>query len=745
VVIFMKVKKEICMPGKVNNEDCFIYNNDSYILVLDGSTGLCDNRIIPGAQDAWSTDAQWFVQTFSSLVKWHMDNFIPIKDLVSECITELTAMYHRLVPDDTDSINQPSASMALIKKTKDIVEIFMLGDLTVLIQQEDGSVEELKDKTVSDLDKQIFDQIVNESQNDAISVLEAVQLPQIQELLKLNRMKKNTESGYWILGLDTEAVPHALYKQLPMDSWNRIFICSDGFYAYTSYFYQNNGTAEQFMNDLVKNSFKSMLKKIRKAENADALLNKFTRFKISDDATAVLIVSDQEKREQLKNNLLMRTNIIWHRAKGKSQSNLMTFGIKKSYVASVLVALAALLKVIYDVTQSKTLQFNLITWGIMLAPVIFALITALSAMSTYMKATSKYLIFADPRKKSENLKLLKLRKEQKKAEYQIRTFFNGSEVEHFIMSTQVNDFLLENKPIVIKDMKRAFTLVEEVKKYVPAVMELTLQKLQISYNGKLLRQITDLYPGTSRVDVQKTRYFDGQCTHEIVYKQFKSVSEIGMAFDGKRLLMDDDNFCFPLNYSSCANFIGASTMVFTRDHKIIIGRQGALSKANPGRYAPSGSGSAVYADIKKTKKRLENSADITFQDVLITAMIREFCEECNYPLEKGFTLLRTQLIGYARLLERGGKPDYFGVSYIDDDSENVFRSLRHSEYGLSRDFSVLHFHQPTDIPKLLRKFCKENQTKRQLSIQIEIITQILEHIEETQGMDGLMRGLVYRA
>lgn len=737
----MKVIKEICEPGKQYNEDYLVYNYHNYVLVLDGSTGLGENRITPGEQDEWNTDAQWFVQSFSALVERYMDNDLPIKELVRECIAKLSVSYWKMVPADTDCLSQPSASMALLKKTGDMIELLSIGDLTVLIQKEDGSVIEIKDDTVSKLDSQVIKQMVKESQNRKIDVSEARQLPQIQDALDRNRMMKNTEDGYWVLGLDPEVVTHGLYRQLSMEDWNRILICSDGFYAYTDYHSLTENTPEQFMNQVVGNSLNAMIKEIRKVEHGDVGYNRYPRLKMSDDATAVLIVSNQERKQQQKNNWLLKTNIVCHRVKGKCQSSWMTFGLKKAYLFAIVTALAAIGKVAYEILQKEMTRFDLITWSSMLISALTAFLTVISTIIEYRASTHDYLIFSDPGEKVENLLKLELREKQKAAGYQIETFFNGSEKEYFIMSTQVNDYLLENKPIDMKDLKRNFTLVDEVKKYVPAVMELTFQKQQISFNGKLLRQITDLYPGISMVNVQKAMYFDGQCTQEIVYKQFKSIHEINMDFDGKHLLMDDNNFCYPLDYSSCANFLGASTMVFTRDHKIIVGRQGILSKANRGRYAPSGSGSVDYADIQRTKARIGSSGDVTLQDVLITAMEREFCEECNYPLQEGYKKMHTQVIGYARLLERGGKPDYFGVSYIKEDSKNIKRSISRSEHGMSKHFIVLHYHEASDIPQVLRKFCKEHLVARQISIQVEMITQILEHIEETQGIKRLMQKL----
>lgn len=42
-------------------------------------------------------------------------------------------------------------------------------------------------------------------------------------------------------------------------------------------------------------------------------------------------------------------------------------------------------------------------------------------------------------------------------------------------------------------------------------------------------------------------------------------------------------------------------------------------------------------------------------------MERELREECGIA---GNVALRTRIIGYARLLHRGGKPEFFGVTFV---------------------------------------------------------------------------------
>ena len=65
----------------------------------------------------------------------------------------------------------------------------------------------------------------------------------------------------------------------------------------------------------------------------------------------------------------------------------------------------------------------------------------------------------------------------------------------------------------------------------------------------------------------------------------------------------------------------------------------------------TGSGSMDYKDLKGCK---------TLQQFLIKGIERELHEESS----AGFAIKETKLIGYGRIIERGTKPEFFGITYL---------------------------------------------------------------------------------
>ncbi len=340
----------------------------------------------------------------------------------------------------------------------------------------------------------------------------------------------------------------------------------------------------------------------------------------------------------------------------------------------------------------------------------------------------------------------------------MKEFYNGESNEYYMDSTEYNRWLQKSKKISYTLNKRNYEIPDEVKDLVPAIMEKAFSNSRLMYNSKLLRQASHVSPKGEKVLLQPAKYFAGQCSHEIAYKEFVLPDEIGSVFSGKKLMCDSQKKMYDLDYSTSANFLGASTIVFTKDKRIIIGKQAQYSAANKGRFAPSGSGSVDYADIKKAKKYFKKKNDdrnhtLSFNEILEFAMVREFCEECNYDLKKTMETMKTRIIGYARLIERGGKPDYFGVSNIAEDSEVIGKKIKNSERGLVDRLITIQFDSRDEIVDKLEMFCKRyiygtdtgegnNSHKgKRISIQVWLITQYLKQMREDGTLDAMLDDL----
>lgn len=132
-----------------------------------------------------------------------------------------------------------------------------------------------------------------------------------------------------------------------------------------------------------------------------------------------------------------------------------------------------------------------------------------------------------------------------------------------------------------------------------------------------------------------------------------------------------------LTESALSNQLGGSTIAVTRDRKLVYVRQ-AQTEENPGRLAPAGSGSFDYRDLKRyLKKQKKKQNEPTIQQLMRNGIERELKEECSAKVGRHDS--KTILVGFARLLYRGGKPESFGLTLLNQERNDL--RVRPREWG----------------------------------------------------------------
>lgn len=191
---------------------------------------------------------------------------------------------------------------------------------------------------------------------------------------------------------------------------------------------------------------------------------------------------------------------------------------------------------------------------------------------------------------------------------------------------------------------------------------------QTMFDGELVRLASDLVAplGDRAAVIQTASYFDGECTNEMMDQVVERRSSVGpntlvyepmdLALDG-RVLRD-------LGSSLCANAVGISTVAVTSDGRVMLPSQSDQNARSKRKLAPSGSGSAEMGR--------DFFQDDSLQDLIARAMTRELVEECFENAQRP-PRVATKVIGFARILTRGGKPEFFGASYVDAPFASVRR------------------------------------------------------------------------
>ena len=246
-----------------------------------------------------------------------------------------------------------------------------------------------------------------------------------------------------------------------------------------------------------------------------------------------------------------------------------------------------------------------------------------------------------------------------------REEFNG---QYYIYSDLINGLLSKyTNQLVFLDEK--FELTDDLRKLAP----FSLHQFPTVKNNKLFgsqaRLVTDITPGriihAKDIIIQESDYFSGLCSNELVLKKIWSKNFKEPIFSGFNLLAGRD-LIVNLEDSFCANLIGVNTLLLTADGKVISEIQGANYADNYSQIIPSISTSMEYPKTSKTSLQR-----LTLQSALINNVNQNLMRKYNLQLNE----ISSFLIGYARLLNRGGKPEFFLISMTTKN----FAELKHNK------------------------------------------------------------------
>lgn len=186
-----------------------------------------------------------------------------------------------------------------------------------------------------------------------------------------------------------------------------------------------------------------------------------------------------------------------------------------------------------------------------------------------------------------------------------------------------------------------------------AILFVNEQKFCMSEDLSLLKRTIECHRGG---------YYDSYLTNrvsmlELVNKETQIVYKCG----GKESLY---NLCGQIKTISATPFnneIGISTIALTQDNYMILYQQNTWSASSAGLYVPTGSGSLDWDDYKEQQK---NGGGTNFYNLIVRGMNREMCEESSLDFYKNQDKCKTMIVGYFRWIEKGGKPEFLGLTRI---------------------------------------------------------------------------------
>lgn len=278
--IDIKEYKLICEKGSGNYNEDVVGICKKGVWVLDGATGLNNKNLI-----SEESDAKWYVSWWNKYLSENLNENKPLKEIVLNGLENIKREYLlKLNGLEIQELDTPSASVVIIKFHKSKLEYFLLGDCTLLFKDLNKNLL-IKDERVCKFDDEIYRKMdnLNKIENLTIDEKKKILLPFIIE----NRLKKNSEEGYWILEFNKEAVEKAVHGFIDIENEAKIIMSSDGFScAWDRYnIFNKNEIIEigQYKGiEYIKNE-------TRKLEDKDKKGLIFPRFKKSDDSSCVYL------------------------------------------------------------------------------------------------------------------------------------------------------------------------------------------------------------------------------------------------------------------------------------------------------------------------------------------------------------------------------------------------------------------------------------------------------------------------
>lgn len=273
-------RDSISNAGNKINED-IVYVTDNYGWVIDGATGL-NNKNFTNS----NSDANWFVNEWNNYLKENIsDKSASIKEIIIKGIEYISNKFYGITGlKHVDKVDLPSASIVLLRINNKIVEYFLLGDCTLIVQNNNDESLIIKQNLLDILDNKAKIEMAKLMTNEGMNFIQARQ--KIKPLLIKHRMLKNIKNGYWTLEFDKNAVENSICGFLEVDECKKTLLMSDGFSAiYDNYNYVDKNN---IISLIEKHGLQQIYNRIRFIEEEDRDILKFPRFKKSDDASAVI-------------------------------------------------------------------------------------------------------------------------------------------------------------------------------------------------------------------------------------------------------------------------------------------------------------------------------------------------------------------------------------------------------------------------------------------------------------------------
>ncbi|MGF9758370.1 hypothetical protein AAII07_24520 [Microvirga sp. 0TCS3.31] len=250
---------------------------------------VIDTSIFPGTPALMheASDAAWlagFVSRRLSDLAPHAENGVA---LIRHAMEEArTAFLAKASDERHDFLTWPVGAMTLVRHRDGQLDVWTFADTTAFVRRTDGSV-----LTVGEaLGMRQFEVAAAERLLKASGAMPKTinETPEFQSWLAERRQRQKQSRGLALLGLDPTAADRLRHETVPCEEGSHVLLTSDGFSALVDLYGVLD--AAGLMEAALTSGLEPLARTAREIEtehDPDGRL--YPRFKVSDDATAVLL------------------------------------------------------------------------------------------------------------------------------------------------------------------------------------------------------------------------------------------------------------------------------------------------------------------------------------------------------------------------------------------------------------------------------------------------------------------------
>lgn len=250
-------------------------------------------------------------------------------------------------------------------------------------------------------------------------------------------------------------------------------------------------------------------------------------------------------------------------------------------------------------------------------------------------------------------------------------------------------------------------------------------------------------------------YFDSLCTNEASTAVITSSHRLSKSSGDESLFPIANGiqgyYLEDLDSANVNNHIGISCLAITSDRYFVLWQQTKKNIQDPGKVVSTGSGSCDFTDLVRS----------SLLNTIACAMERELREESKLRAPNGAAssnphlVAETNVIGFFRWIQRGGKPEFIGISRLsvalrdlepDDVEVGNIHALTKAGSPIKLE-NFFHVKTPDDVPKVVTQIKdlfsgSGNLQAIPLSLPLLRIFNVLEllYSKDPQGLREILYG-----